>query len=234
MECRYEPRRIRSKRSLQAELNTLKAAQRQKDGVIAALSVPDQSMEVLQRLWMGESIESIYETLGCDKNEGHTTMSQPATNVLSASSSSTPTQALSGPQPAMELTENVTAHREEETPNHEALFQPRTRTPESNAEARFSRSPSITEDNTQTSREQSVYASDLSPTRKCHRTASASDYKKQMDQIEFMRAVKLDIEIRNQELKKERAELWHQMMAAKSALMGHADCNHPTINAYVT
>ncbi|KAI8290148.1 Condensin complex subunit 1 [Colletotrichum sp. SAR11_57] len=414
LECRYEPRHIRSKRSLQAELDVLKAAQRQKDAVIAALSLPGQSMEVLQRLWTGEPIESIYETLGCrevlrsseasnpasDVVQGSTAPDQPPTNAFSASSSSTPTQTWSSSQSAVEQTEiamgqntgtghhggemdcdehvaseysneqvggsmldysgfmNLTcngafnhfgvgapnydpnipfgdsrhfqqcdanihhfenvsfpndpeylrksssstqnsqtsfsngssiesmlwpgsedgfppssdpahmrpglspiaspitisstesrpASREavckspaknpfrsprKQRTNSEVPFRPRARKRSLNEEAPFSRSPSFTEDETQTSREQSVYPSDSSQSRKRHRTASARSYKKQKDQIEFMKAVKLDVEIRNEELKKEHAELWHQVLAIKNALMGHADCKHPTINAWL-
>ncbi|KAJ0283126.1 hypothetical protein Brms1b_008755 [Colletotrichum noveboracense] len=414
MECRYEPRHIRSKCSLQAELDVLKAAQRQKDAVIAALSVPGQSMEVLQRLWTGEPIESIYETLGCrevlrsseasnpasDVAQSSTTLGQPPTNAFSASSSSTPTQAWSSSQPATEETEiamgentgtgyhggevdcdehlaseysneqvggsmldysgfmNLTcngasnhlgvgapnydpnihfgdsthvqqcdanlhhfenvlspndpeylrksssstqnsqtsfsngssiesmlwpgsedgfppssdpahmrpglspiaspitisstesrpASREavckspaknpfrsprKQTTKSEVPFRPRARKRSFNEEAPFSRSPSFTEDDTQTSGEQSVYPSDSSQFRKRHRTASARSYKKQKDQIEFMKAVKLDVEIRNEELKKEHAELWHQVLAIKNALMGHAGCKHPTINVWL-
>ncbi|KAJ3952251.1 hypothetical protein N0V92_011324, partial [Colletotrichum tropicale] len=414
LECRYEPRRIRSKRSLQAELDVLKAAQHQKDAVIAALSVPGQSMEVLQRLWMGEPLESVYETLGCrevlrsseassfhsDAAQGLTAPGQPPTTTFSASSSSTPTQARSSSPLAMEQTENsmgedtgtdhhggkvgcdehvaleyfneqvggsmldysgfmnlpwngafnhfgvgapnydpnipfgdsthvqqcdanihhfenvsfpndpeylrksssstqnsqtsfsngssiesmlwpgsedtflpssdpvhtrpglspiaspITisstesrpASREavckspaknplrsprNQTTKSEVPFRPRARKRSFNEEAPFSRSPSFTEDNTQTSREQSVYPSDSPQSRKRHRTASARSYKKQKDQIEFMKTVKLDVEIRNEELKKEHAELWHQVLAIKNALMGHADCKHPAINAWL-
>ncbi|KAL3295634.1 nitrogen assimilation transcription factor nirA [Colletotrichum asianum] len=415
--CRYEPRRARSKRSLQAEINALKDAQCHKDAVIAALSVPGQSMDVLQRLWAGEPLQSIYESVryrersfepmgsAADESQVPLVSAEPPPNVSTDSSSSTPTQALSSPHPSLKHTENAmfenwgtSGHGEEmscdtklasvsfagqndsslhsyqgfadwaydetsmgdwsnfgavsldshpnipfgdlttiphfdassqhfqnelsandpdcsrkpsssaqdnqtsfsncssiesmlwsgsgdvsspssdhsrthpipspivspitisstesrpasrdvvhkplgknpfrpplrkQTPNGEVPLQPQADKQTMDKKTLFSRAPSVAEDGMQASREQSAYLSDSSQSRKRHRTASARSYRKQKEQIEFMQTVKIDVEIRNEELKKEHAQLWHEVIAAKNALMGHADCKHPTINAWV-
>ncbi|GKT63914.1 nitrogen assimilation transcription factor nirA [Colletotrichum tofieldiae] len=60
--CREK--KAKTKRDLQAELEELKGAQRQRDAVLGALTVPGQTHDVLLRLRSGETFESIYEKLG--------------------------------------------------------------------------------------------------------------------------------------------------------------------------
>ncbi|KAF6806516.1 fungal specific transcription factor domain-containing protein [Colletotrichum sojae] len=66
LECRYETRSYQTKRSLKAELEDLRDGQRRLDAVIAALATPDQSDRVLRKLWEGNSVSEIYETISGD------------------------------------------------------------------------------------------------------------------------------------------------------------------------
>ncbi|KAL0936849.1 fungal specific transcription factor domain-containing protein [Colletotrichum truncatum] len=63
LKCKYETRSYQTKRSLQVELEELKDAQRQRDAVLQALAAPGQTHDVLLRLWSGEPLERIYETI---------------------------------------------------------------------------------------------------------------------------------------------------------------------------
>ncbi|KAF6830361.1 fungal specific transcription factor domain-containing protein [Colletotrichum plurivorum] len=73
LECRYETRSYQTKRSLKAELEDLRDGQRRLDAVIAALATPDQSDRVLRKLWEGNSVAEIYETIS-----GETSTSAPS------------------------------------------------------------------------------------------------------------------------------------------------------------
>ncbi|KZL80115.1 c6 transcription factor, partial [Colletotrichum incanum] len=72
-QCEYQTRSHQTKRSMQAELEELKGAQRQRDAVLGALAAPDQTKDVLLCLWSGETFESIYEKLGTHDSASPTT-----------------------------------------------------------------------------------------------------------------------------------------------------------------
>ncbi|OLN89998.1 Conidial development protein fluffy [Colletotrichum chlorophyti] len=83
--CHYKSRSYQTKSSLQAQLAELKDAQRQRDAVLEALSAPGQNQDLLLRLWNGEPLESIYETL-----ESRDSSSSPASTQVVASPEQSP------------------------------------------------------------------------------------------------------------------------------------------------
>ncbi|KAK1989943.1 hypothetical protein LX36DRAFT_676228 [Colletotrichum falcatum] len=80
-ECRYQDRSRQTKRSLRAEVEEMKDAQRQRDTVLEALTAPGQTHDVLRQLSNGETFDMIYKHL-----EIHRSAPSITTNQLSDAS----------------------------------------------------------------------------------------------------------------------------------------------------